>query len=96
MFDGLRLLQLGNDPGFKAKCGNPVAHQAHVLGCSHKRDCNRINAVLQCKLQILGVFLRKRWNPHKDPRQIDAFVLAEHAAVDHVARHIVAYHLANA
>ena len=36
MLNGLRLFQLGDDPGIGAVRGHAIAHQAHVFGGAHK------------------------------------------------------------
>ena len=54
MLDGLRLLEFCNDPGISAVCRDTIANQANILSGSDEGDCNRVDAVLESKLQILG------------------------------------------
>jgi hypothetical protein len=56
MLDGLRLFQLGDDPGVAAEGGHAIAHQAHVFGGAHKGDGDGVDAVLERELQVFGSF----------------------------------------
>ena len=96
MLDRLRLFQLGDDPGVETEGGHAVAHQAHVFGRAHKRDGDGVDAVLKRELQIPGVLLRQRGCAHQHAGKIDAFVLAQQAAIHDVAGHVFAVDLVHA
>ena len=49
--------------------------------------------MLQPKLKIGAVFAGQRGNRQRRSRQVDALMLGQHAAVDHLAFHIAAPHL---
>ena len=88
--------QLGDDPGVEAERGHAVAHQAHVFGRAYKGDGDGVNAVLERELEIFCIFFRERRRAHQDAGKIDALVLAEHAAVDDIAGHVLAVHFVDA
>ena len=92
MLDGLRLLQLGDNPRLAAQRRNPIAYQANILSRAHKRNRDRIHAVGQRELQILGVLFGQRRNTYRNARQVDALVLAQHAAVDDLAHDVLVVH----
>ncbi len=96
MLDGLRLFQLGDDPGVAAERRDAIAHQAHIFSRAHKGDGDGVDAVIERELEVFGVFLRERGRAHRDAGKIDAFVLAQHAAVDDLADHVVADHFVDA
>ena len=52
--------------------------------------------LFQRKFEICGVLFRQRRNAYRNAGQIDALVLAKHAAVDDFADYIAADHLVNA
>ncbi len=90
MLDGLRLFQLGDDPCMAAERRNAIAHEGHVLGRAHEGDGDGVDAVIERELEVFGVFLRQRRRAHQHSGKIDAFVLAQHAAVDDIAGHVFA------
>ncbi len=71
-----------------------AAHQAldraHVVRGADERDRDHVYGMLDSKLQVFLVLFRKRGDAHNGARQVDSFVLAQQAAVDHLAFHIVA------
>ena len=96
MLDGLRLFELGDDPGFAAVGRNAIAHQAHIFRGAHKRNRDRIHAVLQRELEVLRILFGQRRHAHRNARQVDALVFAQHAAVDDLANHVGADHFVHA
>src|SRR5580704_11107840 len=48
--------------------------------------------MLQPKLQVGPIFFRQRWNGKRNPRQIDALMLTQRAAVNDLALHVAATH----
>ena len=96
MLDGLRLFELGDDPGIAAECGYAIAHQGYIFGRAHKRDGDGVDAVIERELEIFGIFLSERGRAHQNAGKIDAFVFAEHAAVDDIAGHVFAADLVDA
>ena len=49
VLDGLRLFELGDDPGFAAERGNAVAHQAHIFGGADEGNGDGIDAVASAR-----------------------------------------------
>ncbi len=49
-----------------------------------------VHAMLEAEFEILAVFFRERRDGERNAGKIDAFVLAEHAAVDDIAEHVFA------
>ena len=96
MLDGLRLFELGDDPGLAAIGRNAIAHQAHIFRGAHKRNGDRVHAILERKLEILRILFGQRRNAHRNAGQIDALVFAQHAAVDDLADHVGADHFVHA
>ena len=90
IFDGLRLLQLGNERSIAAMRGNrpPGAH--HIVGGAHKRDGDQVNRVLQTECEVRLVLLGERRNADVRSGQVDALVLTQHPAVQHLADDVVA------
>ncbi len=96
MLDGLRLFELGDDPGIAAVCGDAIAHQADVFSGAHKGDGDGVDAVIERELEIDGVFFGERGRADQDAGKIDALAFAQHAAVDDVADHVAAEDLVDA
>src|SRR5208282_3935494 len=95
MVDGLRLFELGDDRNLFAIGGDDLFHHLHVGGAAHERDGDRVDAVREAKVQVLAVFFRKGGDRERDSGKVDAFVFAEHAAVEHIAEHIFTAHAAD-
>ena len=70
------------------------SHGEHPPPCAQTKPQSRRRHCLMRELQVLFVLLRQRRHAHRDAGQIDALVLAQHAAVDDFAFHIVAVHIA--
>ena len=66
----------------------PGAH--HIFGGAHKRDGHHVDPVLQTEVEVALVFLGERRNADVRTRQVDALMLAQHPAVQHLADHVVA------
>ena len=96
MLDGLRLFQLGDDPGIGAVSGHAIAHQAHIFGGADKGHGDGVDAVIERELEIFGVFFSERGSAHQHAGKIDALAFAQHAAVDDVADHVFAGDLVHA
>jgi len=88
ILDGLRLFELGDYPGLQTERGDAELHVANVLGGAHEGDGDRVHAVLHAELEVRLVLLGQRRHAHRDARQVDALVLAQHAAIDDLALHI--------
>ena len=65
--------------------GNNLLHHADVGGGAHEGNRDRVDAVLQAELEIFTVFLGQRRNGERDSGKIDALVLAQNSAINHVA-----------
>ena len=62
---------------------------------AYEADGNVVGFLLQSKGEIPAIFRRKRRNAELNARQIDAFVLAEYAAVHDFADDFLAAHFFN-
>jgi hypothetical protein len=96
VFDGLGLLELGDDPGFAAVGGDAVADEANVFRGADEGDGDGVNTVLEGEFEVLRIFFSERGNADGNAGEIDALVFAEQAAVDDFADYIVAVDLVNA
>ena len=67
-----------------------------VGSSSHERKSNRVDAVLKPNSRSLRSFIGQRGDGERNPGEIDALVLAQHATVDHVAQHVFAANGAHA
>ena len=76
--------------------GDDLLDHADVGGGADERERDRVNAVLEAEFQILAVFFGQGGNGQRDAGKIDAFVLAQHAAVDDVAENVFAADAAHA
>ena len=100
MIDGLRLFQLGDDgnvavvPGTVR--GDDLLDHADIGGAAHERESDGIDAVVEAEFEVFAVFFGQRRNGKRDAGKVDAFVLAQRAAVDDVAENVFAADAANA
>ncbi len=92
VLNGLRLFELGDDPGLGAHGGHAMPHQPDVFRGAHEGDGDGVHSVADGELQILFVLGGQGRYPHRDARQVDALVLAQHAAVDHLALRVLPVH----
>ena len=76
--------------------GDNLLDHADVGGGADEGKRDGIDAVIEAEFEILAIFFRERGNRESDAGKIDAFVLAEHAAVDDVAEHVFAAGAAHA
>jgi hypothetical protein len=90
VLDGLRLFELGDDPGFAAIGGDAIAHQANILRGADEGDGDGVDAARSANSRSAAVLVGERGNAHRNAGQVDALVFAEHAAVDDVADYVVA------
>ena len=70
--------------------GDAVAHQGDIFRGAHEGDGDGVDAVIEREFEVFSVFLRERGRAHQDAGEIDALALAQHAAVDDVADHVIA------
>src|SRR5579872_2902337 len=96
MIDGLRLLEFGDDGNVAAMLGDDLLYGANVGSGTDERQGDRVNAMGEAEFEILAVFVGERRDGESDAGKIDAFVLAQHAAVENVAEHVFAAHTAHA
>ncbi len=96
MIDGLRLFELGDDGNIAVVGGDDLLDHADVGGGADERNRDRVHAMLQAEFEVFAVFCRKSWNREGDARKIDAFVLAQQAAIEDVAEHVFAADSAHA
>ena len=66
-----------------------LADQADVFRGAHEGDGDGVHAIVDCELQVLFVLGGQRRHAHRDAGQIDALVLAQHAAVDDLALRVL-------
>ena len=85
VFDGLRLLQLGDQTDIAAMLRDGAPRAQNILGGTHERYGDQVHSLRQTKLQVDQILLGQRRNAHVGARQIDALVLAQHAAVQDFA-----------
>ena len=90
VIDGLRLFEFGDDGDIALVRGDNLLDHADVGGGADEGQGDGIDAVLEAEFEILAIFFRERGDRESDAGKIDAFVLAEHAAVDDIAEHIFA------
>ena len=91
VFDRLRLLQLGDDPGVGLQRVQAAPDVAHVVGGTHEGDGDGVDALRRsAKIEVFFVLLRQRRNLDRDAGKVDALVLAQHAAVDDLADDVFA------
>ena len=76
MFNGLRFLELGDDPGFAAVGGDAIADKANVFRGTDEGNGDGVNTVLEGKFEIFGVFLGERGDANGDAGEINSFVFA--------------------
>src|SRR5580658_459075 len=90
MIERLRFFELGDDRNVSTMSANELLHLAKVGGGAHKRQRDHVHPVLEAELQISPVFVGHGGNRQPHPREVDALMLAERAAIDHLALDIVA------
>ncbi len=88
IFNRLRLLKLRNHRRILSRARNRRFCRSHIRGAAHKADRHIVDPQPQRKSQILAVFGRKRGYFQLHARQIDPCVLAQFAAVFHLADHV--------
>ena len=94
VLDGLRLFELGDDPGVGLEGGEAALDVANVVGGAHEGDGDGVDSLPMAKIEVFLVFLGERGHLDGDAGQVDALVLAEHAAVDDLADDVGALDLA--
>ena len=90
MVDGLRLFEFGDDGQVAVVGGDDLFDHADVGGGADERKRDGVDAVGEAEFQVFAIFFGEGGNRQGDARKIDAFVLAEQAAVDNVAEHVFA------
>ena len=70
--------------------GDDVLDHADVGGGAHKRKRDHIDAVVESEFQIFAVFFCQGRDRERGAGKVDAFVLAQHAAIDDVAQDVFA------
>ena len=90
MIDGLRLLELGDDGNVAAVRGDDLLDHADVGGGADEGERDGIDAVAEAEFEVFAIFFCQGGNGERHAGKVDAFVLAEHAAVDDVADDVFA------
>ena len=85
VLDGFRLFQLGNDRRFPSGLRDRGLGRQHVGRGAHEAHADVIDAAFQCESQVHQVFLGQRGDAQFHAGKIDALVLAQFAAVHHMA-----------
>ena len=87
---GLGFFEFCDDKYVAAGTRNDLANGAKIGGGTNEGKGDGIHAVLQSEFKVFFVFVGERRNRECDPRQVNAFMLAEQAAVDDFAGDIAA------
>ena len=90
VLDGLGLFELGDDPGVGIERGETVFDVADVVGGADEGDGDGVDALADGEDEVFLVLLGERWDVDGDAGEVDAFVFAEHAAVDDLAVDVAA------
>jgi hypothetical protein len=85
---GLGLLDLGDERHHPAGLLHLGAAQEHVGGVAHEGQGHVVDAVGEAEVQVGPVLLAHGLGPEAHAGQVDALVLLEHPALDHLAAHL--------
>ena len=91
VFDGLRLFELGDDPGVGFERGETAFDVADVGGGADEGDGDDVDALADGEDEVFFVFFGERGDVDGDAGEVDALVFAEHAAVDDLAGDVAAF-----
>ena len=86
--DGLRLLDLGDDGQAQPLLVHDLVHVADVVGGAHEGQRDHVDAHPQRPAQVVLVLLGHRGDRHRDARQVDALVVRQRAALEHLAHDV--------
>ena len=81
MLHTILVLNFGNDLDLGIKGIQNPTDRMDALSGTHKRRCNEIKIMLDCKHDIFLILLRKIWQAHMNAGNIHALLLSQHAAV---------------
>ncbi len=96
VLDGLGLFELGDDPGVGVEGGEAAFDVADVVGGADEGDGDGVDALADGEDEVFLVLLGERGDLDGDAGEIDALVLAEHAAVDDLADDVDAFDVLDA
>jgi hypothetical protein len=88
VLDGLRLLDLRDHRHLQADLGHDLADVVDVGRVAHEGQCDQVDPGPQGPPQVLRVLLRQRGHADRDTRQVEALVVADLAAHDHLGDHV--------
>ena len=91
VLDGLGLFELGDDPCVGVEGGEAVLDVADVVGGADEGDGDGVDALTDSEDEVFFVLFSQRRDLDGDAGQVDALVLAEHAAVDDLADDVDAF-----
>ena len=96
MIYSLGLFKLGDDRNIAVVRGDDVLDHTDVCCGSNEGESNGVHTVIDTEFQVFAVFFGERGDGERDTGKIDAFLLAQHAAINDVAQHVFAADSANA
>src|SRR5918995_463732 len=85
VLDRLGLLDLGDDRQADALLVHDLMHVADVVGGADERQRDHVDAHPQRPAQVVLVLLRHRRHRHRDAGEVDALVVRQGAALEHLA-----------
>ena len=91
VLDGLGLFEFGDDPCVGFEGGEAVLDVADVVGGADEGDGDGVDALADGEDEVFFVLLGERGDVDGDAGEVDALVLAEHAAVDDLADYVFAF-----
>ncbi len=95
MIYSLGLFELGDNGDVAAVGGNDVLDHADV-GCGpNEGESNGVHTMVDSEFQVFAVFFRERGDGERNAGKVDAFLLAQHAAIEDVTQHVFAADSAN-
>ena len=74
------LLNFDDDGHPLTGIGDQLLDFEHVLRVPHKAEGHPIHPLIQAKEQIFAVFIRQRLNRQIDTREVNPFIVRQHAA----------------